>query len=112
MDKETIEGFRRTLLERGRTLLRRRRRALADEQELLAEREADWEDRAAEETAAALLEGLSEAERVAVNRIQASLERIEKGTYGMCVVCRGPIDEERLRAVPEADRCADCTNSH
>jgi RNA polymerase-binding transcription factor DksA len=28
------------------------------------------------------------------------------------VVCRRAIDEERLRALPEADRCAGCTNGH
>jgi RNA polymerase-binding protein DksA len=112
MDARTIETFRRKLLARGRSLTRRRRRVLADEQELLAEREPDWEDTAADHTAASLLARLSETEENALARIQASLERIAKGTYGDCVACHGPIDEDRLRAVPEADRCGGCTNSH
>ena len=36
--------------------------------------------------------------------IQA-LERIEKGTYGKCVVCNEDIDEARLNADPAAATC-------
>jgi len=112
MDQQMVETLRRALIDRGRALLRRRSHALADEGELLAGREPDWEDQAADETAAAVLDSLSEAEGRALARIQASLERMARGTYGDCVVCHGPIDEERLRAVPEAERCGGCTNSH
>jgi RNA polymerase-binding transcription factor DksA len=109
MDQRTLDRFRETLIERGRSVLRRRQRALADESQLLAEREPDWEDLAAEQSAAAVLESLSEADRMAVARIRASLVRIDRGTYGTCLICHGPIDEERLRAVPEADLCGGCT---
>jgi DnaK suppressor protein len=112
MDQQTIETLRRTLIDRGGTLLRRHQRELVDERQLHEEREADWEDLAADQTAASLLASLSETETVALARIHASLRRIELGTYGECVVCHGPIDEERLRAVPEADRCGGCTNAH
>jgi len=112
MDQHTVEALRHKLLERGRSLLIRRRRTIDDEHELLAEREPDWEDQAAEESTAALLARLSDSEGVALARIEDSLERIARGTYGECVVCRAPIDEDRLRAVPEADRCAGCTNGH
>jgi RNA polymerase-binding transcription factor DksA len=55
---------------------------------------------------------LSETERAALARIQASLDRIERGTYGYCAACRATIDEERLRAVPETDRCGACAAAH
>jgi len=112
MDERTLETFRKALIQRGRSVLRRRQRALADEGQLLAEREADWEDLAADQSAAAALESLSEAERIVLGRIQASLDRMDRGTYGECTVCHGPIDEERLHAVPETDRCGGCTNAH
>jgi len=108
MDLQTIETLRRKLLDRRQSLLQRRRRTLADENELLSEREPDWEDAAAVETAASLLEGVGEAERREVARIQLALERIDRGNYGACAICRAPIDPERLRAVPDTDRCGRC----
>jgi DnaK suppressor protein len=75
---------------------------------LLAEREPDWEDAAALGTAASVLAGLNERNRRALARIQSSLARIERGTYGDCVVCHEAIDDGRLRAVPDTDRCGRC----
>jgi DnaK suppressor protein len=112
MDYQTLEGFRRRLLGERRTLLQRHRQALADENELLAEREPDWEDAAALETAASFLDGLGERERRAVARIEASLARIERGTYEECTVCGDAIDEARLRALPDTDRCSGCAEAH
>jgi RNA polymerase-binding transcription factor DksA len=105
---DDLEVFRRRLLGRRLALLRRREGALADEQHLLAELEPDWEDAAANESAASALESLGEAERLAAIRIQKALARMERGDYGECANCRGSIDEERLRAVPETEVCGGC----
>lgn len=40
--------------------------------------------------------------------IDGALERIEAGTYGVCVRCGKPIAEERLDALPYAELCIDC----
>lgn len=37
-----------------------------------------------------------------------ALERIEKGTYGICENCHKKIDPERLRANPSARTCLNC----
>jgi DnaK suppressor protein len=37
--------------------------------------------------------------------VQQALERIEQGTYGLCIVCGQPIPEKRLEALPWAARC-------
>ena len=37
-----------------------------------------------------------------LNEIKSALDRIEKGTYGLCEVCQKPIEEERLEANPSA----------
>ena len=108
MNYERLETFRRRLLGLRIMLLRRRGQALADEQGLVAEREVDWPDAAANETAATVLESLSEGERKALARINASLERMERGSYGECAVCREAIDEERLQTLPDTDRCVRC----
>jgi RNA polymerase-binding protein DksA len=108
MTYDNLERFRRTLLGRRVDLMTRQRAASRDEQELVAEREPDWPDAAALDTAATVLETLGESERAAVGRIDAALERMSHGTYGTCVNCGEKIDGERLRAVPETDRCGRC----
>lgn len=39
----------------------------------------------------------------------AALDRIAKGTFGHCGTCGRPIGHDRLRAVPYARFCIDCT---
>jgi DnaK suppressor protein len=40
--------------------------------------------------------------------IDAALQRIEDGTYGVCTNCGNQIPEERLEARPWATLCIDC----
>ena len=50
-------------------------------------------------------EGLEENAEHMLGEVEGALARIEDGTYGTCVVCGKPIDDERLRAVPYATLC-------
>lgn len=43
--------------------------------------------------------------------INDALERIEKGTYGTCKVCKRRIEEDRLEANPAASTCKEHLNS-
>lgn len=49
--------------------------------------------------------GLLESERVLLNKISAALQRIENGTYGMCLGTGKPITKARLRARPWSRYC-------
>lgn len=40
--------------------------------------------------------------------IRHTLRRIDDGTYGTCIKCRGTIGDERLAAWPYAAHCIDC----
>jgi len=40
--------------------------------------------------------------------INEALQRIDQGTFGACGRCGKPIAEERLEAIPYANRCIDC----
>jgi DnaK suppressor protein len=40
--------------------------------------------------------------------IDLALEKIKKGTYGICENCKKEIPIERLRVSPEARICLDC----
>ena len=55
----------------------------------------DFEDRSAIE--------FSLEKRLA--EVAAALLRIKKGTYGICRICKNPIEEERLEANYSADTC-------
>ena len=108
MDQETLETFRRTLLQRQHSLMERRQHALAAKDDLLIEPELDPEDTAAAGSAAALLDSLGETARLALFRLEAALGRIQRGGYGSCSKCGQIIDGERLRAVPDTDQCSRC----
>ncbi|MCD6030160.1 MAG: transcriptional regulator, TraR/DksA family [Thermomicrobiales bacterium] len=60
---------------------------------------------------------VSEAERLVVisedfqeilGQINAALERMEEGTYGICLRCGKPIAAERLKAFPYVAYCIEC----
>ena len=40
--------------------------------------------------------------------IEAALERIDRGEYGLCVECGDAISEKRLEAVPAVELCINC----
>jgi len=44
----------------------------------------------------------------ALENIDEALEKLEKGTYGVCEICEEPIARERLEAVPYAKLCLKC----
>lgn len=43
-----------------------------------------------------------------LEQIQIALEKIEKGTYGLCEECEAPISPSRLRILPYATACVTC----
>ncbi|HEV7678617.1 MAG TPA: TraR/DksA C4-type zinc finger protein [Candidatus Dormibacteraeota bacterium] len=40
-----------------------------------------------------------------LREVEAALERLEAGTYGLCELCGKPIGDERLEAMPAARYC-------
>ena len=51
---------------------------------------------------------LEEADVRLLTAIDFALQRIEAGTYGVCVNCGAQIAPERLEAMPWATLCIDC----
>ncbi len=45
-----------------------------------------------------------------LKKLEESLERIDRGTYGICVICGNLIEKERLQAVPITQKHVDCKN--
>lgn len=38
----------------------------------------------------------------------AAIDRIERGTFGLCVACDRPIERRRIDSDPLTERCAAC----
>jgi DnaK suppressor protein len=55
-----------------------------------------------------LTQNLRERERVRASSLIAALQRIEKGTYGICGTCEAQIPKGRLFVMPEAEECSKC----
>ena len=51
---------------------------------------------------------LAERESKYLVYIEEALERVRKGTYGVCKICQGLIPKARLEAVPTATKCVNC----
>lgn len=49
---------------------------------------------------------LAQSDSQLLANVRGALRRIEDGTYGRCAVDDGPIEEERLEAVPWTTLCA------
>ncbi|MDD3046287.1 MAG: TraR/DksA family transcriptional regulator [Candidatus Pacebacteria bacterium] len=45
---------------------------------------------------------------IKLKNVNESLEKIEKGTYGICEVCGRAIEEDRLKVNPSAKKCLTC----
>ena len=108
MDEAAREA-REKLLRRRHRLVRLQGDSASEGKTLLEERSPDWVDQASDQGAAGLLAELTERERAEVAEIDAALARIERGTYGTCLSCGGPVERGRLRAIPEARQCLACS---
>src|SRR5262245_3840078 len=97
---------RREQLEARLRELRARLYKIEDELEQpVSERFAE---RAVEREDEEVLEDLGAAGLQELRMIEAALDRIARGTYGICVVCGDEIGEERLNVLPHTPRCRTC----
>ena len=46
--------------------------------------------------------------QLTLKQIEAALERVQDGSYGVCLKCEEQISEKRLKARPEAPFCTQC----
>lgn len=102
-------------LERERDRLRRTLRSLAEAERALGTSQGDESDAGgvSADVASDLAEQeldvtLELAERQRLAEVEAALERLAEGRYGICQRCGGPVDVERLRALPWASYCLAC----
>jgi DnaK suppressor protein len=106
--KRDLERFRETLLEQKMQIVAHARQMLAGEVHLDSDDLADEIDNAVSESNLSFTGRMRERERGLLAKIERSLERIERGSYGECESCGEKIGLKRLRARPVTDCCIDC----
>lgn len=101
MDTHAYEA---RLVERRRELDDRLRRIDGD----LGTTKTSDHDQSVEREDDEVLESLGEAGVAELRAIDAALERIANGRFGLCAKCGEEMSAERLAAVPQAALCMEC----
>ena len=77
-------------------------------QALASNNNRDWEERAVERETDEGLESMGISGQQEIAAIGKALERIEDGSYGVCVRCGDDISSERLDVLPFTPVCRNC----
>jgi len=115
MKKETLQIIKKQLLERKKKLeeeliqFTKKNIHVKDDYDAKFPDYGDKEDESAAEVAA-FSDNLSLERSLekSLQDVNAALERIKKGTYGICRYCGKEIDEKRLLARPVSSACINC----
>lgn len=112
MDKRLAESFKQQLLAQRTTLLNQLaslRGGPIGRVEASAEHFERAEDSRAQVASERELEFAIDArESAELDAVEAALQRIEDGSYGVCIDCGVDIPAPRLHATPETPRCLAC----
>ncbi|MFH1418819.1 MAG: TraR/DksA family transcriptional regulator [Planctomycetota bacterium] len=69
---------------------------------------SDPSDQASEGYGGELAVGLMAIEAAQLDEIEAAINRIDTGTFGLCLECGKPIPKKRIEVLPFARRCLAC----
>jgi DnaK suppressor protein len=108
MSKKEMEKYRRLLEDKKLSLSSDLAKTRSAEEETTEESTQDIADKAVSSYTREFLYSLTDGERSTLLQIDDALERIDDGTYGLCINCGQPMAEKRLTAVPWAPYCIDC----
>jgi len=106
MEKRELERYRKRLLEAKAQVLDRVAKVENYGREADSKGEAmDLADKASSSYTKEFLFSLSNTDRELLQQIDEALERIEDGSFGICVQTGEPIEPKRLEAIPWAKLC-------
>lgn len=100
-----LAGYKDILLTRKRELYSRLTKIETDLDTL---KSGDSADRAIERENDEVLEEFGSTGLKELKAIEAALDRIAAGTFGICAKCGNPVAPARLAAVPHAALCEEC----
>ncbi len=108
LDKKTIAKFRKLLLKQREEIVGEVKQMVESSKEMGQDGTQDIGDEAANIYNKQVLLSLNENERMRLQEVDESLDRIENGSYGICEECGGPISLKRLEVRPVAKYCVPC----
>jgi RNA polymerase-binding transcription factor len=108
LDKRMLARFKKVLLKEREEIVGEVKQIYESSQEMGQDGTQDIGDEAANIYNKQILLSLNENERMRLQEVDESLDRIANGTYGICEECGGPISLKRLEARPVAKYCVPC----
>ena len=108
MNKETLELYRKRLLKMRENILNKAKKLKEDSYNLGTDGIQDMADAASNTYNADILMSISDNDLTILKDIDNSLDKLSKGTYGICEECEEKISEKRLEANPVARYCITC----
>lgn len=108
IDKKTLIRFKKTLLKEREQIVGEVKQIYESSKQMGQDGIQDIGDEAANIYNKQILLSLNENERMRLQEVDESLDRIENGTFGICEECGGPIGLKRLEANPMAKYCVSC----
>lgn len=106
--KDSIEKLRKVLVNRREALARAIKGDLSLLRDMHGQTTGDMLDSAADTVQDEINSRLLEVESDELRAIDAAIERMNDGTYGICQDCGKSIPLRRLQAVPYVVDCIDC----
>jgi len=108
LTKREIQKFRALLAAQRDELVGNAKRALSGDIHVDPDDFPDEMDTASSEVNLQFTGRLREREQGLLSKIDAALEKIDRGEYGKCMNCGEDIGIARLRARPVAELCIEC----
>jgi len=108
LDKKTIAKFNKILLKEREQIVGEVKQIVESSKEMGQDGIQDIGDEAANIYNKQVLLSLNENERMRLQEVDESLDRIENGTYGVCEECGELIGLKRLEVRPVAKYCVPC----
>ncbi len=108
MEVEDLTEIRAHLLQMRAEVLAESERAYAASQSLGKDGVPDIGDMSSNSYSQEVLMNLSETQRSRVRDIDAAVERMDKGVYGLCMRCEEDIPARRMEVRPFSRYCVDC----
>lgn len=108
MDEAQLEAARERLLHLRREVMREVRETTDASREIGQDGVPDIGDMSASTYNRDVLLNLSENQRQKIRDIDAALERLAQGEYGICARCGEEIDPRRMEVRPFSRYCIEC----
>jgi DnaK suppressor protein len=108
MDEKIVLEFKEILIEKRDNILKNIQKCETEIDLMRGQSPTDEGDYAVLTNEASIDNSLIEKQLQELEEIELSLDKISKGTFGICEMCEEPIGLERLKVKPFARFCITC----